>query len=61
MPKKDGVTKTYSFSRKTVAMLEELCKDEHRTQTNLIESMVIEKFNSLMERRVKNGERQTAD
>lgn len=44
MPKKDGVTKTYSFSRNTIAMLEELCKYEYRTQTNLIEMLILKEY-----------------
>lgn len=62
MPKKDGVTKTYSFSRNTIAMLEEMCKYEHRTQTNLIELLILKGYSDMSrdrEREMLNGK--TAD
>lgn len=43
MPKKNGVSKTYSFDKSVLQMLEDLCNREHRTQTNMIEMMIIEK------------------
>ena len=45
MPKKDGVTKTFSFDKAVVEMLDKLCAKERRTQTNLIEILIIEKYN----------------
>ena len=47
LPKKDGVTKTYSFSRNTVDMLDKICKYEHRTQTNLIELLIMRRHSEL--------------
>lgn len=44
VPKKNGITKTYSFDKKTVDMMNEMCKSEHRTQTNFIEMLIIEKY-----------------
>lgn len=58
MPKKDGVTKTYSFSRNTIVMLEEMCKYEHRTQTNLIELLILREYCKMSrdrEREMLNG------
>lgn len=40
MPKKNGVQKTYSFSKETVKKLQELCDIEDRSQTNMIERLV---------------------
>lgn len=53
MPKKDGINKTYSFSNDVIMMLEELCRKERRTQTNLIERLIEKEFIKLFE--VKNG------
>ena len=56
LPKKNGVTKTFSFDRDIVDMLDCMCKQERRTQTNLIELMVIERHNKLKNRGdISNG------
>lgn len=51
MPKKNGITKTFSFDAEVVQKLNDLCKVEHRTQTNLLESLILEKY----EKEVGNG------
>lgn len=40
MPKKNGISKTYSFDRSIIEMMEKLCKVENRSQTNLIEFLI---------------------
>ena len=52
MPKVNGVSKTYSFSRDTVEKLTEMCKTDMRTQTNLIEVLIDAEY----KRRECNGE-----
>lgn len=56
MPKKNGITKTFSFDKDVVSMLDDMCKSERRTQTNLIEMLIVEKYKGIM----NNGNRQTA-
>lgn len=40
MPKKEGVSKTYSFDRETIEKLIWLCKAQKRSQTNFLEKMI---------------------
>ena len=40
MPKKNGITKSYSFSQKTIQQIEELCEFEMLKPTNLIEHLI---------------------
>lgn len=44
MPKKNGVSKTYSFGEDTISKMNYLCLAERRTQTNLIERLVDDAF-----------------
>lgn len=57
MPKKNGITKTFSFDRDVVAMLDDVCKAEHRTQTNLIELLIMERYSVAKERVIANGKK----
>lgn len=57
MPKKNGVMKTFSFDKDVISMLNDMCKVEHRTQTNLIELLIIERHaKQKTEEAVANGE-----
>ena len=47
MPKKSGVNKTYSFSQEVVDKLNEICKREMRSQTNVLEVLITERWTKL--------------
>lgn len=55
MPKKNGITKTFSFDKDVVHMLDSMCKTERRTQTNLIELMIVERYSNLSKGVNENG------
>ena len=44
MPKKSGIMKTYSFDVETVGKLKRLCDKEHRTQTNMLEVLIADRY-----------------
>lgn len=50
MPKKGGINKTYSFSEQTVKKLEEICREEMRTQTNVLEVAIHERWLAIREK-----------
>ena len=47
MPKRNGINKTFSFQQDVVEKLEWLCDDMMRTQTNVIEFLIREKWREL--------------
>lgn len=47
MPKRNGINKTFSFPQDVVEKLEWLCDDMMRTQTNVIEFLIREKWREL--------------
>ncbi len=55
MPKKDGIMKTYSFSKDTMDMLADICEKQKRSQTNCIEKLIVDKYVEL-NKEVKHGE-----
>lgn len=55
MPKKNGVSKTFSFDKDIVTMLNSMCEAERRTQTNLIELLIAERYSSMRRDVVLNG------
>lgn len=62
MPKKNGVSKTFSFDKEVVAMLDDLCKAERRTQTNLIETLIVERMSKMESEEMAYGKkRKTKD
>lgn len=56
MPKKNGVSKTFSFDKDVIMMLDNMCKAERRTQTNLIELLIVEKYANMRKDVADNGE-----
>lgn len=53
MPKKNGKTKTYSFSYETLKQIERLSKLLMLKPTNLIEFVINEKYNSCVKKNEK--------
>lgn len=50
MPKKKGINKTFSFSADVVEKLNDLSKYETRTQTNVIEVAIKDRWQLMMKR-----------
>lgn len=50
MPKKNGITKTYSFDEETIKQMGKICSYEKRTQTSLIEFLISRHYSTLFEK-----------
>lgn len=51
MPKKNGISKTYSFDSETIKQLEELAKHYKLKPTNLIEFLINKEHKSITDSR----------